>query len=129
MSAVAPGDGDGVPPVDVALARLETTLAEYALDQALPSLDAILEAAGVTRELLREDDRAVKLLHEAIVARPLSTLEAVARVRTEVELLSLEVSVLRDRLVEPELSEAEVAGIEERMAEIEQALAELRTDL
>lgn len=120
--------GDG-PPVDIALSRLESALSNYDLDRALPALETILRDAGVGRDLLHEDDRAAKLLHEAILARPLSSLEAVERVRTEVELLSLEVSVLRQRLDDPRLDEEELTSIQERLAAIGESFRDLREDL
>lgn len=119
-----PGDGPRGP--DAALVRLEETLRGYDFGRALPDLDTILGDAGISRALLREDDRAMKLLHEAIVARPLSSLESVARTSTEVELLSLEVSVLSDRLAEPGLDDEEAARILERLERMQAALADLR---
>lgn len=124
-----PGGRDRDEPVDVALARLEETLSGYDYDRALPPLADILADARVGRRLLREDDRAAKLLHEAIVARPLSSLEAVTRARTEVELLTLEVSVLAERLADPSLSDREAARLSGRLSMIRRSLAELRDDL
>lgn len=126
-----PGDEPAGGPggTDAALARLEETLRGYDFDRALPGLDTILADAGVTRALLRQDDRAMKLLHEAIVARPLSSLAAVSRMRTEVDLLTLEVSVLTHRLAEPDLDDDEAARILARLERMQEALDDLRDDL
>lgn len=124
-----PGDGSGgggPSGPDAALVRLEETLRGYDFERALPDLGTILSDAGISRALLREDDRAMKLLHEAIVARPLSSLESVARAHTEVELLSLEVSVLNERLEEPGLDGDEAARILARLEGMQAALADLR---
>lgn len=114
---------------DEALNRLEDVLLRYPFDRALPDLATILRDAGVGEDLLRTDDRATKLLHEAIVARPLSSLDAVAQLRTEVELLTLEVQVLSDRLVDPATPEAELARASARLTVIRERLAELRARL
>lgn len=114
---------------DEALNRLEDVLLRYPFDRALPDLATILRDAGVGEDLLRTDDRATKLLHEAIVARPLSSLDAVAQLRTEVELLTLEVQVLSDRLVDPATPEAELARASARLTVIRERLAELRACL
>lgn len=111
--------------LDGDLARLEDVLASYDYDRALPPLEEILAAAGVSRDLLHDDDRAMKLLHEAIVARPLSSLDAVAETRTEVELLTLEVSVLTDRLQNPDADPAEIRRVIERLQTIRERLDEL----
>lgn len=114
---------------DEALNRLEDVLLRYPFDRALPDLATILRDAGVGEDLLRTDDRATKLLHEAIVARPLSSLDAVAQLRTEVELLTLEVQVLSDRLVDPATPEAALARASARLTVIRERLAELRARL
>ena len=86
--------------LDLALARLEDVLLGAPFDRALPDLHDLLEAADVPVQLLQQDDRVLKLLHEAVVARPFGELEAVRAARTEVELLTLEVEVLTARLLE-----------------------------
>jgi hypothetical protein len=62
--------GDRVEDLDVAVARLEDVLLSLPYDRALPDLASLLASAGVGAELLRRDERALKVLHEAIVARP-----------------------------------------------------------
>lgn len=113
---------------DDALVRLEDVLLSLPFDRALPDLDDLLDRARVPSDLLRRDDRARKLLHEAIVARPLSTLDAVQQVRTEVELLTLEVEVLTERLgtVTSEHSRAELAA---RLAEVRARVEDIRGQL
>lgn len=117
------------PSPDEQLARLEDVLLAYPYDRALPDLSSILDQAGVGRELLRRDERAAKVLHEAILSRPLASVDAVARRRTEVELLTLEVEVLTERLDDPGSSADDVARAAERLHAIRRRLAELRAEL
>lgn len=112
---------------DRALARLEDVLLSHPFDRALPDLGSILTAADVSEELLRRDDRAVKLLHEAVVARPLGSADAVARLRTEVELLTLEVEVLTDRLHDPHTEKRDVRRAQARLVEVRRRLDEIQT--
>jgi hypothetical protein len=84
--------------LDLAVTRLEDVLLALPYDRALPELDVLLARAGVPAELLHRDERVLKVLHEAIAARPFADLDHVRRTRTEVELLTLEVEVLTDRL-------------------------------
>jgi hypothetical protein len=113
---------------DEALGRLEDVLLALPFDRAVPDLTALLVAAGVDDDVLR-DERVLKLLHEALVARPLGTLDAVQRVRTEVELLTLEVELLTDRLASPATEAAEAARSARRLSEIRARLAELGDQL
>lgn len=115
--------------LDEQLTRLEDTLLAYPYDRALPDLATILQAAGVGPELLRRDERAAKVLHEAILARPLASADLVARRRTEVELLTLEVEVLTERLEDASTSEADTARVAARLGAIRRRLAELRAEL
>lgn len=112
---------------DEALARLEDVLIQYPYDRALPDLTRILADAGVTEDYLHSDERALKVLHEAVVARPLASTDAVSRVRTEVELLTLEVRVLAERLVDPATSEDEARRVRSRLARVRGRLAEVRS--
>ncbi len=50
----------------------------------------------------------MKVLHEAVLARPLNDVDHVAALRTEVELLTVEVRVLTERLQDPGTSRAEL---------------------
>lgn len=115
--------------LDEQLARLEDVLLAYPYDRALPDLDTILGQAGVGRDLFREDERAAKVLHEAILARPLASMDVVERRRTEIELYTLEVDLLTDRLENPGTSEADAARVAARLADIRARLAELRSEL
>lgn len=117
------------PSPDEQLARLEDVLLAYPYDRALPDLSSILDQAGVGRELLRRDERAAKVLHEAILSRPLASVDAVARRRTEVELLTLEVEVLMERLDDPGSSPDDVARATDRLHAIRRRLSELRAEL
>jgi hypothetical protein len=119
------GDHD----LDAALVRLEDLLLGLPYDRALPDLDTLLDEAGVPVDLLRRDERALKLLHEAVVARPFGSLDAVQQVRTEVGLLTLEVELLTDRLADPEASSESVALANARLAEVRARLDEIRGEL
>lgn len=111
---------------DLALSRLEDVLLSLPYDRALPDLHELLSRAGVDVELLRHDERARKLLHEAIVARPLSSVSEVTRVRTEVELLTLEVGVLTERLEDPDTPPGTREQTVARLAAVRARLEELR---
>jgi hypothetical protein len=120
-----PADHD----LDAALTRLEDLLLALSFDRALPDLDELFERAEVPAELLRRDERALKLLHEAVVARPFGSLDAVQRVRTEVGLLTLEVELLTDRLADASASGPTVARANQRLAEVRARLDEIRGEL
>lgn len=127
-----PSDGEPrfwPPSWDEALGRLEDYLAAYPRHRALPDLSTLLEEADIPEEFLREDDRAHKVLLEAIGARPLSSLDRVSRLTTEVELLTLEVEVLAARLERPDLTEEEAREAAERLAHARQRLDEIRSVL
>jgi hypothetical protein len=108
------GDRD----LDAALVRFEDLLLSLPFDRALPDIASLLASAGVTEELLRRDERAMKLLHEAVVARPFGELGAVQQVRTEVGLLTLEVELLADRLADRRSSPDTVRRAEARLVEV-----------
>lgn len=114
---------------DEALARLEDVLHALPFGRAVPDLQQLLAAADVDEELLRRDERARKLLHEALLARPFGSLDAVQQVRTEVELLTLEVEVLTDRLRDPGLDAETLRRTGERLVEVRAKLEELRGQL
>jgi hypothetical protein len=114
------------PDDDEAVARLEDVLLALPFDRALPPLEVLLERAGIPLSLLQRDERACKVLHEAILARPLGRLEDVATARTEVELLTLEIEVLTDRLADPDTADAAVAGALERLDVVRRRLTSLR---
>ena len=121
--------GSGPHEADDALVRLEDVLLALPFDRALPDLDELLRRAGVNDEVLRHDERARKLLHEAIVARPLSSLDVVHQVRTEVELLTLEVEVLADRLAQPGLDRESFARATDRLRDVRRRLDALQREL
>lgn len=111
---------------DEALARLEDVLLALPFDRALPDLPTILERAEVSRAYLLADERATKVLHEAIVARPLSSPEMVTNLKLEVELLTLEVEVLTQRLEDPGADAGEIRRATARLASVRHRLDELR---
>lgn len=114
---------------DAALARLEDVLLGLPEDRALPDLEELLRAAKVSRDVVRQDDRALKLLREAMLARPLSDPDEVTRIRNHVEMMTLEVEVLTERIRAPETDPAVAARALARLDEIRVALAEVRDDL
>jgi hypothetical protein len=115
--------------LDAAVSRLEDTLLALPLDRALPDLDLLLDRAGVPAELLRRDDRVLKVLHEAVLARPFADRDVVARTRAEVELLTLEVEVLTDRLADPASAPDDVARSVARLREVRDRLEALQRRL
>jgi hypothetical protein len=100
-----------------AVGRLQELLEQLPRTRALPDLDALLTQAGSDRSLLA-DERARKLIEEALRDRPLSSLEEVRVLRTEVELLTVEVGVLEERLSDPQLAGADRAGLEARLRRV-----------
>lgn len=115
--------------LDTALSRLEDVLLALPLDRALPDLGRLLAAADAPVDLLRRDERVLKVLYEAVIARPFGDADEVGRVRTEVELLTLEVEVLGDRLDDDATGEDEVARAVARLREVRARLEELRGQL
>lgn len=113
----------------VAASRLEEHLASLPYDRALPDLATLLADAEVPLTLLQQDERARKVLHEAILARPLSSREAIEQRRVEVELLTLEVSVLTTALEESSPDSATADRAVRRLAAIQERLEELRQGL
>ena len=128
MEGQSPGHDrvDAAMDVDAARIRLEDLLLSLPYERALPDLPVLLDEAGIPHELLRRDDRLIKLLNEAILARPLSQLDEVTRLRTEVELLTLEVEVLTDRLSDPGSDPDDVAAAARRLGQVEARLQEVR---
>lgn len=115
--------------LDVALGRLEDVLLALPYDRALPDLADILTGAGITAAHLRRDDRTLKVLHEAMLARPLATSDEIATVRTQVELLTLEVGVLTEQLADPTTPAGDVERASERLLTVRQQLDRIRRQL
>jgi hypothetical protein len=114
---------------DRALSRLEDLLAGLPFDRALPDLAGLLTRAEVPVDLLPRDERFLKVLHEATVARPFGTVDEVVRTRTELELCTLEVEVLTDRLVEHADDPGAREPVVQRLAVIRARLDEVRARL
>lgn len=114
---------------DAAVSRLEEHLAGLPYDRALPALATILADAGVPMEVVQGDERARKVLHEAILARPLASHEAVEQRRVEVELLTIEVGVLTATLEQPDADPADLDNARGRLAAIRERLVSLRRGL
>jgi hypothetical protein len=115
--------------LDAAVSRLEDVLLALPADRALPDLDRLLGEARIPRELLRRDERVLKVLHEAVLARPFADLDEVERIRTEVELLTLEVEVLTERLASEATTDDEVVRVTGRLAEVRRRLETIRDQL
>lgn len=113
---------------DEALERLEGFVERYPRTRALPGLLGIADRADVPVEFLREDERAHKVLFEALAGRPLSTHESLRQAQTEVELLILEVQVLTERL-QATSDSAQIRRATERLAYARQRLNEIRSKL
>lgn len=111
---------------DEALERLERYLSFYPEDRALPGLDSLVREAGVPEDFLRNDERALKVLREALVDRPLGDADAVARVRTRVELLTLEVEALAERLETVPPGSLRARRLSGRLEAARRGLAEVR---
>lgn len=118
--ATGPVDADAV------RVRLEDLLLSLPYDRALPDLPDLLDRAGVPDDLLHRDDRILKVLHEAVLARPLSQVAEAQRVRSEVELLTLEVEVLTDRLTADDTHPVDLEAATTRLAEVTARLQEIR---
>ena len=95
---------------DEAVARLEEVLAAHPFD-------------------LDEDERAQKILAEAIRARPLSSLDAIAEVRTQIEVLAVEIGMLHRQLEGDPLTGDELEDAGRRLAEIRSLLDETNESL
>jgi hypothetical protein len=124
-------DGDDAPrwlEQDRALVRLEDALASLPLDRAVPDLRDVLAAAGVDEAVLL-DERAAKLLREALLARPFGSLAAVEPVRVEIELLTLEVEVLTERLADAHSDADVIDRAVARLREVRARLDEVRGQL
>jgi hypothetical protein len=116
----------GAVDLDAARGRLEDLLLSLPYDRALPDLPELLDRAGVPADVLHRDDRILKVLHEAVLARPMSRVGEAQHLRTEVELLTLEVEVLIDRLTATHSDPATLAEAAERLAEVRSRLDEIR---
>jgi len=121
-----PDDEDVTFDVEAARVRFEDLLLSLPYERALPDLPELLDRAGIPEPLLRRDERLLKVLHEAVLARPLGHLHEAERVRAEVELLTLEVEVLTDRLADRDAPEEVVAAAAARLREVTARLQEVR---
>lgn len=114
---------------DAARARLEDLLLSLPDDRALPDLPELLDRAGVPDDLLHRDDRILKVLQEAVLARPFNQVGEVQQVRTEVELLTLEVEVLTDRLADDQVVPDVRDDARRRLTEVTDRLSQIRRQL
>lgn len=111
---------------DEALCRFEDVLLDAPYDQALPDLVDLLERARAPLSLVEHDERARKLLGEAILARPVADNDVVRRARVRVELLTLEVAVLAERLRDPASTSQQVQAATDRLASVHTQIERLR---
>jgi hypothetical protein len=114
---------------DAALARLEDVLLATPEDRALPDLEVLLARAKYPEELLHRDERALKLLTEALLVRPLSSHEEVAATRTHLELMTMEVEVLTARLQDPGTDPDSIERWRARLQELRSELDRIRRRL
>lgn len=124
-----PSGWDPIEDEDAALARLEDVLLATPEDRALPDLEVLLARAKYPEELLRRDERALKLLNEAILVRPLSSRDEVTAARTHLELMTMEVEVLTARLRDPGMDETVVKRSLLRLEELRREVAEIQRKL
>lgn len=114
---------------DDALCRLEDVVLAAPFDRALPDLDELLARAEVPLSFVQQDERALKLIREAMLARPFSAPHEVRRSRAHVEMMALELEVLTHRLRDPasppEVAERAATRLDELGAELDR----LRDDL
>ena len=122
-----PGEEPGA--WDDALCRLEDVLLAASFDRALPDLDELVRRADVSRAFLRQDDRARKLLREAVLARPFADPDDLRRSRAHVEMMVLEVEVLTQRLRDPDTPATVAQRASDRLHDLQTQLADLREDL
>jgi hypothetical protein len=129
---IGPNRPDASSSWDDALQRLEDVLLAYPTDRAVPDLQQLLDEVDLPEGFLLEDDRALKLLRDAIHTRPLASVDEVSRLRTEVELLTLEARVITERLTTGAAgatgpsaradTDARLERIRHRLAEIQRLL-------
>lgn len=122
-------ESDGPGTWDDALCRLEDVVLAAPFDRALPDLDDLLREAAVPLTFVQQDERALKLLREAMLARPFSGHEEVQRSRAHVEMMTLEVEVLTHRLRDPTTPSDVAEGAAARLDELTAELDRLRDDL
>ena len=120
---------DGPGAWDDALCRLEDVVLAAPFDRALPDLDELLRRAEVPLVFVQQDERALKLIREAMLARPFSAHADVQRSRAHVEMMSLEVEVLTHRLRDPATSPDVAERATARLDELTTELERLRDDL
>jgi hypothetical protein len=122
---MAAGHG-GAEDWDEALTRLEEFLLAYPAGRALPDPETIATAAALPPGFLVDDDRARKVLLDAVAHRPLGTFESVSEIQTEVELLTLEVRAITGRLASGRLSDRELDDHRRRLARVRSRLEQIR---
>lgn len=115
--------------LDAAVSRFEDVLLALPFDRALPDVAALLARAGLPVEVLRRDERVLKVLHEAVLARPFADLDEVVTTRAEVELLTLEVEILTDRLQAPDAAADDLDAAVARLRTVRTRLDELLREL
>lgn len=120
---------DGPGAWDDALCRLEDVVLATPFDRALPDLEELLRRAAVPLSFVQQDERALKLIREAMLARPFSAPAEVQRSRAHVEMMSLEVEVLTHRLRDPATSSDVAERATARLDELTAELERLRDDL
>ena len=115
--------------LDAAVSRFEDVLLALPFDRALPDITVLLERAGLPPQVLRRDERVLKVLHEAVLARPFADVDDVIATRAEVELLTLEVEILTDRLASPDTPPGDLEAAVARLRTVRTRLDELLREL
>lgn len=114
--------------MDDDLGQLEAVLIALPDDRALPDVEELLAEAGLDASVLA-DERARKLLLDALSTRPHGQLDKVRAVNAEVELLVLEVRELTAALTAGRLDAERLRLVDERLAWARGRLAQLRAEL
>lgn len=114
--------------MDEDLLRLEAVLGNFPDHRALPDVEELLAAAGLDAGVL-DDERARKLLLDALTTRPHGHLDSVRVVATEVELLVLEVAELTAALRAGVADRLALLRIDGRLSWAEQRLRQLQGEL
>jgi hypothetical protein len=114
--------------VDDDLLRLEAVLAKYPEHRALPDVQTVLDEAGVDASALL-DERARKLLEDALFTRPHGRLDSVTSLVSEVEMLVLEVRELTAALRAGSFDAEGFEHVDHRLAWARRRLADLRGEL
>jgi hypothetical protein len=111
---------------DDALARLEEFLLTYPAERALPDPEDLVRVVELPDGYLRDDDRARKVYLDALGARPLSDISRISVLNTEVELLTVEVEFIKERLSRRVAGGSTRRELRRRLVDVRQRLEEIQ---